>query len=158
MRFIGRSTRSARVEKRLSGKAASQDIEANCSAASREESSLLMALAEINGGIAQIVQSLGTLKFLRRDVSSALRVALDETRCWANVEVIEALLQREIEEWGQYGRRRRHWQKRFEDPDDCSKSRARRSHARRNDERSVLADCFRIRRDTFPTRSTIGST
>jgi hypothetical protein len=86
----------------------------------REKALGYLALAQLNGALTQIVRSLSTLqdlKFLRRDVSSALRVALEETRCWANVEVIEVLLQREIEEWGEYGRRRRHWEKKLEDPD-----------------------------------------
>jgi hypothetical protein len=87
----------------------------------QEKTLCYLALAEINSRFTQTVQSLGTLqdlKFLRGGVCSALRVALEETRCWVNVEVTEVLLQRETQDWGHYGRRRRHWEKRFEDPND----------------------------------------
>ena len=42
---------------------------------------------------------------------------VEETRAGANLEVVEEQ-RREEQEWGRFGRLRRRWDKRFEDPND----------------------------------------
>ena len=76
------------------------------------------ALAGFNQGFSQILQnlrSLDTLGFLKGEISTALQVTLEETRAWANFEVIERLHEREEKDWARFGRLRLQWEKKVED-------------------------------------------
>ena len=56
--------------------------------------------------------------FFRRDFMRHFQTVIEETRCWANFEITDAMHQREQHEWARYGRIRRRWEKRYEDPND----------------------------------------
>jgi hypothetical protein len=92
------------------------------------------ALAAFNQGFAQILQnlsSLETLGLLEREVFTGLQVTLEETRAWANFEVIDMLHGLEESDWSRFGRLRRHWEKKFEDPRDVLLEAARLKKPRR---------------------------
>ena len=79
------------------------------------------SLADFNHAFAQVLQNLRTLEklcSLQRDFFSGLQVTLEETRAWANYEVVGSLHDREEIDWGRFGRLRRQWEKKFEDPND----------------------------------------
>ena len=58
------------------------------------------------------------LGVVRRAVIGELQDVLEETRAWANFEVIEVLHEREQADWDRFGRLRRRWEKKYEDPND----------------------------------------
>jgi hypothetical protein len=79
------------------------------------------ALAALNQGFVQILENLRRLKelgILNDDLGTALTVALEETRAWANFETTEVLHDREQTKWGRLGRLRRQWEEKYEDPND----------------------------------------
>ncbi len=61
------------------------------------------------------VQELG---LVRRGIIGALQDVLEETRAWANFEMIEVLHEREQADWARFGRLRRQWERKYEDPND----------------------------------------
>jgi hypothetical protein len=79
------------------------------------------SLAGFNQAFAQVLQNLRTLEklcSLQHDFFSGLQVTLEETRAWANYEVLGRLHDREEIDWGRFGRLRRQWEKKNEDPND----------------------------------------
>ncbi len=56
--------------------------------------------------------------FFRRQLLRALSVVVEETRAWANYELIETMHQREQADWAKFGRLRNQWERRYRDPDD----------------------------------------
>jgi hypothetical protein len=79
------------------------------------------ALAGFNQGFAKVLQnlrSLDRLGFSQGEIFTALQVTLEETRAWANFEVIERLHGREEKDWARFGRLRRRWEKKYENPND----------------------------------------
>jgi len=79
------------------------------------------ALAGFNQGLAQVLhnlRSLDKLGFLHGEIFTALQVTLEETRAWANFEVIERLHGLEESDWSRFGRLRRRLEKKYENPDD----------------------------------------
>jgi hypothetical protein len=86
-----------------------------------EKSLVYDSLAGFNHAFAQVLQNLRTLEklcSLQHDFFSGLQVALEETRAWANYEVLGRLHDREEIDWGRFGRLRRQWEKKNEDPKD----------------------------------------
>src|SRR5260370_19559996 len=55
---------------------------------------------------------------LQHDFFSGLQVALEETRAWANYEVLGSLHDREENDWGRFGRLRRQLETKYEYPND----------------------------------------
>jgi hypothetical protein len=91
-------------------------------------------LAAFNHGIAEILQNLhrlGKLGFLRPEFFTGLQATLEETRAWANFEVVETLHELEEIDWGRFGRLRRQWEKKYEDPNDVLLEAARLKKQRR---------------------------
>jgi hypothetical protein len=79
-------------------------------------------LAALNQAFDHVLQNLSKLKelgILRRKLCAALQVAVEETRAWANFEVTERLHDLEQSNWADYGRKRRAWEKHYEDPNDA---------------------------------------
>src|SRR5437016_5315049 len=77
------------------------------------------SLASFNQAFAQVLQNLRTLEklcSLQHDFFSGLQATLEETRAWANYEVLGSLHDREEINWGRFGRLRRQWEKKNEDP------------------------------------------
>src|SRR5260370_23161539 len=78
-------------------------------------------LAGFNQAFAQVLQNLRTLEklcSLQHDFFSGLQVTLEETRAWANYEVVGSLPDREEIDLGRFGRLRRQWVKKYEHPND----------------------------------------
>lgn len=78
-------------------------------------------LATLNQRFEQAVldlQRIQELAIVRRDLIGALRDVIEETRAWTNFEVIEVMHEREQRDWARFGRLRRQWEKKYEDPND----------------------------------------
>lgn len=58
------------------------------------------------------------LGIVRRGTIGELHDVLEETRAWANFEMIEVLHEREQADWARFGRLRRQGEKKYEDPND----------------------------------------
>ena len=56
--------------------------------------------------------------FFRREFLNHFQVVIEETRAWANFDVVETMHQREQHDWARFGRLRQRWEKRYEDPND----------------------------------------
>jgi hypothetical protein len=85
------------------------------------------ALAGFNRNFEQVLQDLERLATLdlfthrwQRRAFKAWRATLEETRAWANFEVIEVLHQTEEREWTRFGRRRRRLEELSASSDDVS--------------------------------------
>jgi hypothetical protein len=91
-------------------------------------------LAAFNQGFAQILQNLQRLEglgFLQHELFTGFQVTLEETRAWANFEVVEKLHGHEESDWTRLGRLRRQWEKKYEDPNDVLLEAARLKKQRR---------------------------
>jgi hypothetical protein len=66
----------------------------------------------------EILKRLETCPGLRRDFLRAFQVEVEEFRAETNCELTELLSEREQDDWARFGKQRRRWLKRFEDPDD----------------------------------------
>ncbi len=66
----------------------------------------------------RILQRLEKCPGLRRDFLRAFQVMVEEIRAETNFELTDRIHQREQKDWYRFGRKRRQWQKQFEDPDD----------------------------------------
>src|SRR5262245_5750026 len=78
-------------------------------------------LHSLNQAFEQVLADFRRLEqssFLRRDFMRHFQTVIEETRCWANFEIVEAMHSREQHDWAGYGIQRRRWDKRFEDPND----------------------------------------
>ena len=79
------------------------------------------ALHSLNRAFEQVLAVLGRLQefpFFRREPLGHFHVVVEETRAWANFELLEVLLDREQDAWARFGRRRDRWEKKYRDPDD----------------------------------------
>jgi hypothetical protein len=77
------------------------------------------ALNQAFGYVLQNLSKLRELGIVRRKLCTALQVALKETIAWTNFEVTERLHDLEQSNWAHYGRKRRAWEKQYEDPNDA---------------------------------------
>jgi hypothetical protein len=79
------------------------------------------ALHSLNQGFENVLAELVRLQefpFLRREFLRHFQVMVEETRAWANFELVEAMHSREQDDWARFGRLRHQWEKRYRDPDD----------------------------------------
>jgi len=77
-------------------------------------------LHALNQGFEQVLTDLGRLEKLgfRREPLKEFRVVVEETRAWANFELVETMHDREERDWFRFGRLRRQWEKKLFDPND----------------------------------------
>jgi hypothetical protein len=66
----------------------------------------------------QILKQLEKCPWLRRDFLRSFQVEVEDLRAQTNFEVIEQMSDREQHDWAYFGKLRREWDRRFEDPDD----------------------------------------
>jgi hypothetical protein len=66
----------------------------------------------------QILKQLEKCSWLRRDFLQSFQIEVEDLRAQTNFEVIEHLSDREQHDWAHFGKRRREWNRQFEDPDD----------------------------------------
>ncbi len=91
-------------------------------------------LCALNQNLQQALRTLEQLERcagLRPDFLRSFRVMLEEVRCEANYELTEILSELELRDWARFGRKRRQWEKRFEDPEDIYLKVAEREKQRR---------------------------
>jgi len=74
----------------------------------------------LNQEFEQVLTELGRLGKLgfRRELLAEFRVVVEETRAWANFEVVETIHGREERDWFRFGRLHRQWEKKLFDPND----------------------------------------
>jgi ABC-type uncharacterized transport system ATPase subunit len=75
----------------------------------------------LNRDFGQVLADLAKLQELgvfQHDRGSILRVVVQETRAWANMELAELLQMREQDDRAWFGRLHRRWEKTLEDPND----------------------------------------
>jgi hypothetical protein len=79
------------------------------------------ALQDLNQGFEQVLIDLQRLRGLgfRTEFLTACRVVVEETRAWANVEIIEALQFREQGDWERFSRLRHATERKRADPQDA---------------------------------------
>ena len=78
-------------------------------------------LHALNRDFGQVLADLARLQELgvfQYDRGSILRVVVQETRAWANMELAELLQMREQDDRAWFGRLHRRWEKTWEDPND----------------------------------------
>jgi hypothetical protein len=77
-------------------------------------------LLGLNQGFEQVLTELRRLAKLgfRRELLAEFQVVVEETRAWANFEVLETMHDREERDWFRFGRLRREWEKKLFDPND----------------------------------------
>jgi len=77
-------------------------------------------LHALNQGFEQVLTDLGRLEKLgfRRELLREFRVVVEETRAWANFELLETMHDREERDWVRFGRLRHEWEKKLFDPND----------------------------------------
>ena len=78
-------------------------------------------LHALNRDFEQVLADLAKLQELgvfQRDLGHILGVIVKETRAWANMELAELLQMEEQDAWAYFGRLRRRWEKKREDPND----------------------------------------
>jgi hypothetical protein len=71
------------------------------------------ALHALNQGFEQVLTEFGRLEKLgfRRELLAEFQVVVEETRAWANFELLETMHEREEQDWAHFGRLRRQWEK-----------------------------------------------
>ena len=79
----------------------------------------------LNRGFEQILGEFERLKQIgffhhkfSRSFVQIFSLTLEETRAWANLEVAEALAEREQSAWTRFGQLRRQWERKLRDPTD----------------------------------------
>ena len=70
------------------------------------------------GEVLADVAGLQELGVFQRDLGNIISVVVKETRAWANLELAELLQMEEQDAWAYFGRLRRRWEKKREDPND----------------------------------------
>ena len=78
-------------------------------------------LHALNRDFGQVLADLARLQELgvfQHDRGNIISVVVKETRAWANMELVELLQMEEQDAWAYFGRLRRRWEKRLEDPND----------------------------------------
>ena len=79
-------------------------------------------LHSLNEAFEQVLTDFRRLQefpFFRRQLLRALSVVVEETRAWANYELIETMHQREQADWAKFGRLRNRWEQRYKDSSDA---------------------------------------
>src|SRR5258708_35704084 len=79
------------------------------------------SLYALNRDFGQVLADLARLQelgMLRRDLGGILRVVVQQTRAWANQELVEELQPLEQDERAWFGRVYDRWEKRLKDPND----------------------------------------
>ena len=66
----------------------------------------------------RVLQRLEKCPGLRRPFLRSFQVEIEDLRAQANHELTQSLCEREERDWYRFGRKRREWEKQFEDPDD----------------------------------------
>ena len=66
----------------------------------------------------QILRRLEKCPGLRRDLLRSFQTGVEELRAQTNFELIDHLSECEQHDWARFGKLRRQWDRRFEDPDD----------------------------------------
>ena len=84
------------------------------------------ALFALNQHVEQALRDLERLRQLglfetrfRRESLKACWAAIEETRAWINFETTEFLQEREQRDWARFGKVRRRWEEKYEDPKDA---------------------------------------
>jgi hypothetical protein len=84
------------------------------------------ALFVLNQHFEQVLQNLDRVRQLglletrfQRKSLQACRATIEETRAWINFEITESLHDREQRDWTRFGKVRRRWEKKYEDPNDA---------------------------------------
>ncbi len=80
-------------------------------------------LHSLNQGFEQVLADLGRLQefpWFRRGLLGHFQVVIEETRAWANFELVGVMQDREQHDWTRFGRLRRQWEKRYEDQNDAA--------------------------------------
>ena len=78
-------------------------------------------LHALNRDFGQVLADLARLQELgvfQHDRGSILRVVVQQTRAWANMEMAEFLQMREQDAWAYFGRLHNRWEKKLRDPND----------------------------------------
>ena len=79
-------------------------------------------LYALNRDFEQVLVHLARLQelgmFQPEDFGDLFPVIIQETRAWANMELVEALRPREQDDWTHFGRLHRRWEKKLQDPND----------------------------------------
>jgi hypothetical protein len=65
----------------------------------------------------QILRQLEKCVWLRRDFLRSFQIEVEDLRAQTNFEVIEHMSDREQHDWAHFGKLRRSWDRKFEDPD-----------------------------------------
>ena len=88
-------------------------------------SSAYEALSALNRHLEKVLQNLDRLREsglfdtrFRRDSLRACQWSIEETRSWINFEITESLQDRAEHDWARFGRLRRQWEKKYQDPND----------------------------------------
>jgi hypothetical protein len=79
------------------------------------------SLHALNRDFGQVLADLARLQELgvfQHDHGNIISVVVKETRAWANLELVEPLQMEEEDAWAYFGRLRRRWEKKLEDPND----------------------------------------
>jgi hypothetical protein len=84
------------------------------------------ALFSVNQHVEQALWNLERLRQLglfetrfRRESLRACQATIEETRSWINFETTECLHDREQRDWARFGKVRRRWEEKYEDPKDA---------------------------------------
>jgi hypothetical protein len=78
-------------------------------------------LHSLNQGFEQVLADLRRLNefpFFRREFLGEFRVMVEETRAWANFDVLGTMHGRELDDWTRFGKVRHGWETRYRDPED----------------------------------------
>ena len=86
-----------------------------------EKLTVYETLHTLNRGFEQVLadlEKLEKLRLFRPDLSNIFRIMVQETRTHVSFELIEVMHEVEQEDWALFGRQRRRWEKKYEDPND----------------------------------------
>ena len=90
-----------------------------------DKGAVYLALSDLNRNLELVLLDLERLKTagmfrsrFQTESLAACQATLEETRAWINFQMTETLQEREQRDWAHFGRIRRRWQKKYEDPHD----------------------------------------
>ena len=86
-----------------------------------EKLTVYETLHTLNRGFEQVLadlEKLEKMQIFRPDLGNIFRVMVQETRTFANVEVVEVMQEVEQDDWALFGRLHRKWEKKYEGPND----------------------------------------
>ena|SRR5579864_9341474 len=78
-------------------------------------------LHSLNQGFEQVLADLRRFDkspLFRRQLLHVLSVVIEETRAWANFEIVEVMHEHELSDWTRFSKLHRDWEKRYRDPND----------------------------------------